>query len=64
MKIKDKRKLCETFEDLDFGEVFSIAEDGEFFIKTERMARINAARLNDGVLFLFEDVKLVYPVKC
>lgn len=69
MKIKDTRRLCESFENLKWGDIFSIYEDGKFYIKTEdiyesTIGDVNAVCLNDGKTCWYQDCVLVYPVKC
>lgn len=68
MKIKDTRKLCDCFESLECGEIFSISEDGKFYIKTENILEsvkeVNTVCLNDGKASWCKDHLLVYPVKC
>ena len=69
MKIRDTRRLCENFEDLKTGEVFSISEDGKFHIKMDGTYQssagvFNATCLNNGIPCWCDGDDAVYPVKC
>lgn len=69
MKIKDKRRLCEDFGSLMRGDVFSLDENGIFYMKIvdvhiEDEVIGNAISLRDGEMLCVSDECLVYPVNC
>ena len=69
MKIKDNRRLCEDFGSLMLGDVFSLDENGIFYMKivdvyTEDELPGNAVSLRDGEMLCIKDECIVYPVNC
>lgn len=69
MKIKDKRRLCEDFGSLMRGDVFSLDENGIFYMKIvdvhmEDEVIGNGISLRDGEMLCIADECLVYPVNC
>ena len=69
MKIKDNRRLCDSFENLKSGDVFTL-DDNCIRMKIEPTYGSdsgdyeNAVGLLNGVLFYFEEDKIVYPLNC
>ena len=70
MKIEYTNKQAKLFSEITEGTVFKNENDGDFYMKTERVADtylakvVNAVHLASGALCRFDDDEMVFIVDC